>query len=404
MLSVAQLALSLTLLVGAGLFVRSLIALTGRAEGGVRERIVMVRVEPRGSDQRNIPGASERLDRIYQELIRRARQIPGVLSATMANGTPTIPTSSAAVQVSLPGGDPVRVPSLMAYPDYFATIGIALVAGREFQSSDLVENAPPVCIVNQSFVRQFLGGGEAVGKPCYSGVRARLLTSAPNPVPMPRELFTIVGVVEDSRYSNPMGETRPLVYQTFLQANTGRGQMVLHLRVDGAVNDVVQRVRHEVAAIDPAMPMFDVHTLEEEMQAALVQQRLLAMLASLFGALALLLSSVGLYGLFAFTVVQRRAEIGLRVAVGARRTQVTWLVVGDALRLIMLGVMIGVPLAFAAGKLLSNRLSGLLFGFEPTDPTTIAGASVVLAMVAVTAVVLPARHATKVDPLTVLRT
>jgi ABC-type antimicrobial peptide transport system permease subunit len=180
--------------------------------------------------------------------------------------------------------------------------------------------------------------------------------------------------------------------------------MVLHLRVDGAVNDVVQRVRHEVAAIDPAMPMFDVHTLEEEMQAALVQQRLLAMLASLFGALALLLSSVGLYGLFAFTVVQRRAEIGLRVAVGARRTQVTWLVVGDALRLIMLGVMIGVPLAFAAGKLLSNRLSGLLFGFEPTDPTTIAGASVVLAMVAVTAVVLPARHATKVDPLTVLRT
>ncbi len=401
-LSVVQLALSLTLLVGAGLFVRTLSALSGSDDAGLRERVVMLRVEPRGSDQRNIPGTSERLDRIYQELIERVERIPGVLSASMANGIPTAPTSTSSARVQSKQGEPVRVPSLMVYPGYFATLDIAVVAGREFEPRDLAENAPGVCLVNQSFVRRFFDGRHAIGEPCYIGRRMQLQISA-NDVPLAEEAFTIVGVVEDSRYSNPRGETRPLVYQTFLQTNTGRGQMVLHLRTETSISEVIPRVRQAVAAIDPSMPMFDVHTLAEEMQAALVQQRLMALLASLFGGLALLLASVGLYGLFAFSVVQRRTEIGLRMAVGARRTQVTWLVFGDAMRLIAVGIGIGAPASFALGKLAANRIGGLLFGLDVSDPATIVGASVVMAGVAALAVLLPALQATRVDPLTVLR-
>ena len=138
---------------------------------------------------------------------------------------------------------------------------------------------------------------------------------------------------------------------------------------------VVQRVREEVAAIDPAMPMFDVHTLEEEMNAALVQQRLIAMLSSLFGALALVLACVGLYGLLSFTLVQRTSEMGIRMALGARRRDVVWLVVSDALLLVLMGIAIGVPAALAVARLAANQISGLLFGLDPVDPAILATAA-----------------------------
>ena len=179
--------------------------------------------------------------------------------------------------------------------------------------------------------------------------------------------YRIVGVVKDSRYSNPRGETRPIVYMTFLQTNTGRGQMVLHVRVSGNAGAVMQRLREQVAAVDPAMPMFDLHTLEEEMHAALVQPRLIAMLSSLFGGLALLLACVGLYGLLAFTLVQRTGEIGVRMALGARRGDVVWLVVGEALLLVATGIAIGVPAALLVARLAASQISGLLFGLEATD-------------------------------------
>jgi hypothetical protein len=299
-------------------------------------------------------------------------------------------------------GEPVRVPLLMVYPNYFATIGMSLVAGRDFGPADLAGQAPAVCIVNESFVRQVFGGGNVLGKPCYTGRRRREPGASPATPPV-EEAYSIVGVVRDSRYSNPRGETRPVIYMTFLQTNTGRGQMVLHARVAGSLAPVIQQLREEVASLDPAMPMFDLHTLHEEMGAALVQERLVAMLASLFGALALLLACVGLYGLLAFSLVQRTTELGIRMALGARRSDVVWLVVRDALLLVAIGVAVGAPAAFLVGRFASSRVAGLIFGLETTDPFVIGTAILILTAVATFAAYLPARRAARVDPMIALR-
>ena len=402
-LAVAQLALSLLLLVGAGLFVRSLQKLYGDEAGVARQSVVILRVEPKGSDQRNIPGTSERLDRTYRELIRRTQEIPGVRFASMANGTPTEPTSSAGALITLASGEQTRVPLLMVYPDYFATIGMTISSGRDFGQADLAEFAPAVCIVNDSFVRQVFPGQDPVGKPCYTGRRGRLLNSSPTPPPAAGEPFTIVGVVKDSRYSNPRGEIQPIIYMTFLQTATGRGQMVLHARVGEHAGEVLQRIREGVGAVDPSMPMFDVHTLEEEMGAALVQHRLVALLSSFFGGLALLLACVGLYGLLAFALVQRTSELGIRMALGAQRRNVVWMVVREAWLLVAIGIAVGIPAAIAVARLASNQISGLLFRLEATDPLTIVSATLALATVATFAAYLPARRASRVDPMVALR-
>jgi predicted permease len=289
----------------------------------------------------------------------------------------------------------------MVYPRYFSTIGIPLVRGREFGPGDLGEDAPAVCIVNESFARQVFGVENPIGKTCMTDRRPRLGGSAEN---RPEEPFVVVGLVKDSPYNNPRGESRPLIYTTFLQTRTGRGQMVLDVRAGGNPGAVAQRIREQVAAVDPTVPMFDVHTLHEEMNAALVQYRLIAMLSSLFGALALVLACIGLYGLLAFTVVQRRSEMGLRLALGAQRGNVTWIVMRDALWLVGIGIAIGVPTALAAARVVGSRVSGLLFGVEATDPTTIAGAVLVLVLVAALAAYLPARRAARVEPMLFLRT
>jgi ABC-type antimicrobial peptide transport system permease subunit len=151
------------------------------------------------------------------------------------------------------------------------------------------------------------------------------------------------------------------------------------------------------------MPMFDVHTLAEEMNAALVQQRLIAMLSSSFGALSLMLACVGLYGLLAFSLVQRKSEMGVRLALGAQPADLVRLVVTEALVLVGIGLAIGLPSALAAGRFAASQISGLLFGLEATDPLTIAAAAVVLVVVALVAAYLPARRASRVDPVMVLR-
>jgi hypothetical protein len=326
--------------------------------------------------------------------------IPRVTSASLGQVTPTEPTSNSSVVIPLATGDDVRVPLVMAYPDYFATIGVPLVAGREFNTGDLGEHAPAVCIVNESFARLAFGSADAIGKPCMTTSRARLRSL---PDRRPEEAFHVVGVVRDSPFNNPRGERRPLIYTTFLQTNTGRGQMVLHVRTNGAPGEIVPHVRAQVAAIDPALPVFDVHTLEDAMHAALVQPRVLAMLSRLLGMLALALACVGLHGLLAMAVVGRRSELGLRMALGARRGDVAWLVTKDALWLVGIGVAIGVGIALALVRLVANRIPDLLFGVGATDAATFVRAVIVLAAVGAVAAYLPARRASRVDPILALR-
>jgi predicted permease len=400
MLAVVQIALSLVLLMGAGLFVRSLRQLNGEDTAGVRRQIVMMRVEPRGSDQRGAPGVSERLDRTYRDLIRKAGEIPGVTAATAAQTTPTAQASGAGALLRLSSGAEVRVPLVMIYPQYFATLGIPIVTGREFAPFDLDPDAPAVCVVNESFARVAFGSGNPLGKPCMTGRRPRLLGS---PESRPEEPYLIVGVVRDSPFNNPRGETRPVVYTTFLQTNTGRGQMVLHVRAHGRIGDVIHQVRQQVAAVDAAAPVFDVYTLEDEMNHALGEQRLVAMLSGLFSGLALTLAAVGLYGLLAYTVARRKNEVGLRMALGAQPGDVGWMVTKDAFRIVALGLAIGVPAAMATARFAASQVPGLIFGLEATDPVTLAGAVSVLVAVAAVAAYLPARRASRIDPMRALR-
>jgi hypothetical protein len=295
---------------------------------------------------------------------------------------------------------------MMVYPEYFATAGIPLSAGREFTNQDLTEGSPRVCLVNEAFVRKFYAGENPIGRPCTSAN------------------FEIVGVVKDSRYMNPTGQIPPLIYQTFLQAATGRGEMTLYVRTAGKPDPLLPRIREEVWNVDEAVPQFEIHTLAQEMDIALTRERLIATLSTLFGALALLLACVGLYGLLAFGVVQRSKEIGVRMALGANRTGIVWTVMRDAWQLLGIGIAVGAPAVLGIERFASSRWgallfaspipdptkialgtqsSGLLFGIKPTDPAAILSAAALLLLIAGIAAYLPARRASMTDPMVTLR-
>jgi predicted permease len=391
-LVVSQVASCVLLLFGAGLFVRSLQKLDGQDTGFDRERVLMLRVEPRGSDQRGIPGTVARLDRTYRELLQRVEAIPGVRSASLAHFTPTSRIGFSS-PLRLPSGEEASVGRLMVYPKYFATMGIPIVAGRDFGEADTREDSPLVAVVNEAFVRKLFPGQSAVGQQYLTRAHRRQ-QAAP---------CEIIGVVRDTRYASLRGETPPVVYEPFFQTNTGRGQMVLHVRAEAEPAAITPSIRAEVQRIDSALPLHEVRSLATEMDAVLVRERLIAILSGFFSLLALLLACVGLYGLLAFSVVQRTAEVGLRIALGARRADVLWMVMREGLVLVLLGILIGAPAALALARLAGSQVQGLLFGLQPTDLATLLLAALAMIAAAALAGYLPARRASRVDPLVALR-
>jgi predicted permease len=390
-LVVAQVALCVLLLFGAGLFVRSLQKLDAQAADVVRDRVMVVRVEPRGSNQRNAPGTSSRLDRTYRDLLARVRALPNVRAASLASDTPTSVVRLSS-PIKLPDGTVFPLDRLMVYPGYFETLGLPLLAGRDLQERDLQgASSPAVVVVNEAFARKAFPGESPVGK--------RLLTATGGRF-YPCE---IIGLVKDARLGQLRGEPVPLAYQPFLQTNTGRGQMVLHVRSAGPPAALTAGIRDEVQRMDPTLPLFEVHTLAQEVEGALVRERLIATLSGFFGALALLLACVGLYGVMSFAVVQRTGELGLRMALGARRGNVVWMVMRQALTLMLWGLLLGVPAALVLGRVAASQIAGLLFGLHSTDAETIAAAVLVMAIAATVASYLPARRASRVDPMVALR-
>jgi predicted permease len=385
-LAVVQVALSLVLLIGAGLFVRSLQNLNSQNTSLAPESLLIARVEPQGSDQRGIPGTTERLDRIYTDLLQRVRQIPGVRSASLGNVSPSRPSSGCCGFRDPTTGEMGTLHQVMVYPDYFRTLGLGLVSGRDFEAADFRENTAAVCLINETWARTRFSGEDPVGKLLGNGSSTR-----------------IIGVVRDSRHTSLRGPTEPTYYMPFLTAQTGRGQMILHVRLSGNSDAAVTRVREEIWKADPKVPQFQIHTLAQEVDAVLAQERLMAALSSAFSGLALLLAAIGLYGLLAFGVAQKTGEIGIRMALGAVRASVVWMILREALGLVAAGVVIGVPAALAATRLASSQISGLLFGLEATDPLTIATALIILTAVTLIAAYLPAKRASLVDPMTALR-
>ena len=398
LLVVVQVALSLVLLVGAGLFVRSLQQLSPHEVGGDPSRVLIVRVEPRGSGNRSVPGAAERFDRMYRDLLQQIQRIPGVESASLARTSPLSP-GSFGFRVSLPSSnEPQMMPALIVYPGYFGTMGIPILKGRDFDETDLGAGAPLTVLVNETFVRTFIGGGEPLGT--QHDIRSATARQGSWNTGVP---LNIIGVVRDTRFPALRDQTPPTVYQTFMQANTGFAQMVLHVRVSRPASEVARQLREAVQALDRVVPLFDVHTLADEIDGALVRERLVATLSSVFGLIALTLVCVGLYGLLAFAVSRRTAEIGVRVALGATQSDVWWLILRHALIIVCAGLAVGIPAAWLASRVAAQQLAGLLYKLAPTDPLTLVLATVVLALVAMSAGLIPARRAARIDPVVALR-
>jgi len=411
---ISQVALSLLLLIGAGLFVRSLRNLQHADAGFARENVLVTKLEPAESHSK-----SPQLAARYDDLLRRAQAIPGVKLASLVGYSPMSrrewlvlgqnPEWSRApmfVQgyTSRPDEE-MWINWMQVYPSSFATLGIPLVAGRDFGPQDSQVWRPGPCssvalvgIINESMSRRFFGNESPIGRR-FGFAQVRPMQCPDGSVRGGAGAIEIIGVVKDVKYTSLRNEGREMFYLPFHQANTGFGEMTLVVRTVGDPTSIAAAVRREARAMDPAAPMFEVETLDAQVSASLREERLLAMLSSGFGLLALLLSCLGLYGILSYTVAQRTKEIGVRMALGAARRDVLWLVLSDALRLVLLGAALGIPAALAAARLVASQL----YGISAADPVAITLATLALLGVAAVAGYLPARRATRVDPLVALR-
>ncbi len=411
---ISQVALSLLLLIGAGLFVRSLRNLQHADAGFARENVLVTKLEPAGSHSK-----SPQLAARYDDLLRRAQAIPGVKLASLVGYSPMSrrewlvlgqnPEWSRA-PMSVQGytsrpDEGMWINWMQVYPNSFTTLGIPLVAGRDFGPQDSQVWRPGPCssaalvgIINESMARRFFGNESPIGRR-FGFAQVRPMQCPDGVVRGGAGAIEVIGVVKDVKYTSLRNEGREMFYLPFHQANTGFGEMMLVVRTEGDPTSISAAVRREARAMDPAMPMFEVETLAAQVSASLREERLLAMLSSGFGLLALLLSCLGLYGILSYTVAQRTKEIGVRMALGAARRDVLRLLLSDALRLVLLGAALGVPAALAAARLVASQL----FGISAADPVAIGLATLALLGVAAVASYLPARRATRVDPLVALR-
>jgi predicted permease len=273
---------------------------------------------------------------------------------------------------------------MQVYPNSFATLDIPLLAGRDFTPQDTGQSQR-VAIINESMARRLFGRenplGRRFGPPFVAAWE-----------------MEIVGIVKDTKYRSLREEAAPMYYIPFYQAGM-QGQMTLVVRTASEPTTAAAAVQREARALDDAMPIFTVETIATQIEPSLSQERLVALLSSIFGLLALLLASIGLYGILSYTVTRRTNEIGIRMALGASARRVVHLVLGETLRLVGIGVVIGLGGALAATQWVKN----MLFGLQPHDPLTVGLAVLVLLAVAAVAGYLPARRASRVDPMVALR-
>ena len=272
-------------------------------------------------------------------------------------------------------------------PDYFKTLQIPLLAGRDFDARDRV-GTPQVAIVNEAFARKFSTGASPVGKRFWIG-------ASPGSPDTPYE---IVGLVRDTKYGALREEFRSIAYYASAQ-NTGAGpggQIMMRSRLAQA--ETVASVKRVLNDINPAITV-SFQGFKPMIEATILRERLMATLSGFFGLLALLLACIGLYGILSYSVASRTNEIGIRMALGAARRDVFWLILREALWLVVAGVAVGLPMIFAVTRLASS----LLFGLTPTDPVSLLLSALLMLAVAMVAGYLPSRRATKVDPMVALR-
>ncbi len=390
-LLVLQVALSLVLVVGAGLFLRTFAKLATVDLGFDRDPLLIVGLDL----QRGGITPNERLG-LAQRLEAAVRTVPGVNDAALSNLTP-VSGYGWNDDVEVPGGRRYSGREMLVWfngvsPGYFATYRTALIAGRDFAPTDR-EGAPSVAIVNQAFAEKFIDSD-----PVKALGRTIRLTQRPNGDPSPA--FRIVGLAGNAAYRGPRDGLPPTIYLPYAQAESKDWPSAsLTVRSNAARPSLlVKSVASALGRADSRVSLSFL-TMREQFDAKLVSERIIAMLSGFFGALALLLAGIGLYGVTSYGVSRRRMEIGIRMALGADARTVTRLVLGRVAVLVGLGVAIGAALSFY----MSRFVATLIFGVEPRDPSTFIGAAVVLAAVGSLAAWLPARRAARIDPIEVLR-
>lgn len=384
-LVVTQVALSLVLLFGALLFVRSLHNLLTIDAGFQPEGILAV-----GVDFSKAQYPAERRFAVYRELSDRLSALPGAVSAAQVSFTPV----SGATWNNLVGANGAAAAGSgklaffnQASPGYFRTMGTRLIAGREFTDRDTL-TSPKVAIVNEMFARKFFNGANPVGQ------AFRRAADAGHPEP----LFEIVGLVSNTKYAELREEFRPIAFFPIAQNEIPGADATFVLRIAGPPGRLMSEAKTAVAAMNPAISI-EFRPLSAQLQESLLREKLMAMLSGGFGFLAGLLATLGLYGVIAYMVARRRNEIGVRMALGADRTHVIRLVLREAVLLVGVGLTAGVVLALWAGKAAAT----LLFGLQPHDAVSLVAASALLTTIALIASYVPARRAAALDPIATLR-
>ncbi len=381
-LVIVQVALSLALLGGATLLVRS-VGRLNRVELGFQTRSALLASFDLDAGGYN----SERGGLLVQQLLQRVRALPGVLAASAATTITPSPGGSRYDGVPIEGGAaPAHEASFdlnVVADQYFATLGVQIVQGRAFNARDRT-GTTPVAIINEEMAHRYWPGQDPIGR--------RLVLD-----PERNITWQIIGVVRDGKYRGLREEPETNVWRPFNQSY--RHYMTLIVRTRGEPRALTEALRNQLRALDPAIPMFDVRTLSQHIALATAQELMAMRLTTALALLALLLSAIGLYGLLAFMVAQQTREIGVRMALGAQRIIVLRDVMGRGLRLVGIGVLLGLPAALWASRLLGS----MLYGISNTDPTSMLLAAVVLLAAGTLATLLPARRAIRVDPMIALR-
>jgi len=382
LLVIIQVASSVVLITGAGLFVRTLQNLWSVNMGYERDNVLMFSVDAK------LAGYSpDRAAAVYCEILERLQALPGVQSASASIVRPIDDQFYLIDQINevdgrgLPDRDVINVAWNAMSPGYFSTVATPILLGRDFNPRDK-ENAPPVVIVNETLARRAFPSQNPIGHHLGDA--------------------TIVGVVKDSLYGGAREQPRPVLYYPLFQHGRDQeyrwGFVSFELRYRLAAN-LLDHARREMAAVDRNLPLFRAKTLRQQSSESLLRERLLATVSSFFGALALLLACLGLYGLMAYAVARRANEIGIRMALGARRDHILWLVLRETLWLTMTGIATGLSLALCAARYAQS----LLFGIGSADPLTIGATTSLFVGVAALAGYIPARRALRVDPMAALR-
>jgi predicted permease len=384
-LVIAELALSVVLLLAAGLLMRSFLNIQHVDRGFDASNVLTMRLTlPRERY------AGEKANAFFEQLSDRLAALPGVRSVSAASQFP--PFSTLGTQFRLERGEDngtTTLPTALittATPTYFETLGVPLRAGRFISAADRLDT-PRVAVINQAFASRYLAGIDPIGQ--------RLTIGSPD---RPSPPTTIVGVVSDYRNS---GATQPVRAEIYVPVNqqTAWNQLFMLIRTDVSPAAVLPAARQTVTSLDAEQPVYMIQTLDEALAASSFQQRISALLLAIFAIVALVLAAIGIYGVMSYAVAARTQEMGVRLAIGAQRRDVIWLVMRQVIKLAAIGLTIGI----AALLFASNALQSLLYGVDAADPATIAAVVFILGAVALAAAWVPATRASRVDPIRALR-